>query len=263
MKDPKGKFFWWSEKLSEFRFEVRHRPGGLNLNTDNPNRYDHLPTNQEEEWVEAIQEEELNLRNIGKGQQDDPTTTKVRGWEANPSKQWLVLSNILDAVFGWSHQHSTVKYFRVATTVYTVQQGFPWTEMHQEMQQKVAECVEHMENDQVVINRNAHQYQGGKYQEIMERGPVWYSHPKRISGRTIELTLSRMGPVKLSKKVTPVWVKITAAHTKSREFMVSVSRLDIYRTDLDLEHQRRPKDKEGKDNDGAETEDIQFPRDVP
>ena len=90
MKDPKGKFFRWWEKL-------------------------------------AIQEEELNLRNIGKGQQDDPTTTKFRGWESNPSKQWLVLSNILDAAFGWSHQHSTVRYFRVATIVYTVQQGFPWT----------------------------------------------------------------------------------------------------------------------------------------
>ena len=162
MKDPKGKFFQWSEKLGEFRFEVRHRPGRLNLNTDNPSRCDHLPTKQEEEWVEAIQEEVLNLRNIGKGQQDDPITTKVRGWEANPSKQRLVLSNILEAVFRWSHQHSTVRYFRGTTTVYTVQQGFPWTEMHQEMQQKVAECVEHMENVQVVINRNAHQYQGGK-----------------------------------------------------------------------------------------------------
>ena len=27
-----------------------------------------------------MQEEELNLRNIGKGQQDDPTLTKVREW---------------------------------------------------------------------------------------------------------------------------------------------------------------------------------------
>ena len=44
--------------------------------------------------------------------------------------------------------------------------------MQQEMQQKVAECVEHIKDDQVVINRNAHQYQGEKYQEIMERGPV-------------------------------------------------------------------------------------------
>ena len=106
--------------------------------------------------MEVIQEEELNLRNIGKGQQDDPTMTKVRGWimgkanltqlefrgeteelhryagwlsqlsvndsgilrrstkldgwEANPRKQLLFPSNVLDAVFGWSHKHNTVGY---------------------------------------------------------------------------------------------------------------------------------------------------------
>ena len=263
MKNPKGIFLRWIEELGEFKFEVKHRPENLNLNTDNLSRCDHLPTKQEEELVEAIQEEELNLRNIGKGQQDDPTMTKVRGWEASPSKQWLVLSNVLDAAFGWSHQYSTVRYFRVAITVYEVQQRFPWTEMHREMQQKVAEYVEHIKNDQVVINRKIHQYQGGKYQETMERGPVWYSHTKRISVRIIELTLSWMRPVKLAKKITQVWVKITAAHTKSREFMVSVSRLNIYRTDLNLEHRRRPQDKEWEDDDGAATEDIQPPRDVP
>ena len=73
MKNPKGIFLRWLEELGEFR------PGRLNLNTDNLNRCDHLLTKQEEERVEAIQEEELNLRNIGKGQQDDPTMTKVRG----------------------------------------------------------------------------------------------------------------------------------------------------------------------------------------
>ena len=41
---------------------------------------DVIITKQEEEQMEVIQEEELNLRNIGKGQQDDPTMTKVRGW---------------------------------------------------------------------------------------------------------------------------------------------------------------------------------------
>ena len=263
IKNPKGIFFRSLEELSEFMFKVRSRSGKLNLSAGDLSRCDHLLTKQEEEQMDIIQEEELNLMNIGKGQQEDPTMTKVRGWEASPSKQWLVPSNVLDAALGWSHQHSTVRYFRVATTVYKVQQRFPWPEMHQEMQQKVAECVEHIKNDQVLINRNVHQYQGGKYQEIMERGPVWYSHPKRISGRTIELTLSRMGLVKLAKKITPVWVEITAAHTKSREFMVSVSRLNIYRTDPNLEHQRRPKDKGWEDDEGAEAEDIQPPRDVP
>ena len=222
IKNPEGVFFRWLEELSEFMFKVGSWAGRLNLNADNLSRCDHLLTKQEEEQMEVIQEEELNLRNIGKGQQEDPTMTKVRGWimgkanltqlefrgeteelhryagrlsplsvndtgiwmrntklegwEASPSKRRLVPSNWLDAALGWSHQHSTVRYFRVATTVYKVQQRFLWPEMNREMQQKVAECVEHIKNDQVVNNRNAHQYQGGKYLEIMERGLVWYSH---------------------------------------------------------------------------------------
>ena len=111
-------------------------------------------------------------------------STKLEGWEANPSKQLLVPRNMLASSFGWSHKHSTVGYFRVAATVYKVQQRFLWPEMHREMQQKVAECVKCIENDQIVMNRNAHQYQGGKYQEITEGGLVWYSHPKRIPERT-------------------------------------------------------------------------------
>ena len=102
IKDPKRKFFSWLEKLSKFRFESGHRPGELNLSTESPNRCDYLPIEPEEEWVEAIQEENWNMRNTGQGQQDDPATVKVRGWESNPSKQWLVLSNLLDAVFRWS-----------------------------------------------------------------------------------------------------------------------------------------------------------------
>ena len=69
MKNPKGIFFRWLEELSEFRFEVRHRPVKLNLNADNLSRCDHLPSKQEEE---------LNPRNMGKEQQDDPTLTRVR-----------------------------------------------------------------------------------------------------------------------------------------------------------------------------------------
>ena len=67
-------------------FKVRSRTGRLNLNADNLSRYDHLLTKQEEEQMEVIQEEELNLRNIGKGQQDDPTMTKVRGWIMGKAK---------------------------------------------------------------------------------------------------------------------------------------------------------------------------------
>ena len=89
MKNPKGIFFRWLEELSEFRFEVKHRPGKLNRNADSLSRCDHLPTKQEDEQIEAIQEEELNLRNIGKGQQDDPTLIKIREWiisRTKPSK---------------------------------------------------------------------------------------------------------------------------------------------------------------------------------
>ena len=194
IKNPKGIFFPWLEELSEFRFKVRSRSGKLNLNADNLSRCDHLLTKQEEEQMEVIQEEELNLRNIGKGQQDDPTLTKIRGWimgkanptqlefkgeteelhqyagllsqlsvndsgilmrstklegwEANPRKQLLVPSNGLDAVFGWSHKHRTAGYFRVAATVYKVQHRFFWPGLHREMQQKVAECVKCIKNDQ-------------------------------------------------------------------------------------------------------------------
>ena len=68
--------------------------------------------------------------------QDDSATVKVREWESSPSKQWLILSNLLDAVLRWSLQHRTVRYFRLAIKVYTVQQRFPWTEMHQVKQQR-------------------------------------------------------------------------------------------------------------------------------
>ena len=83
MKNPKGVFFRQLEELSEFRFEVRHRPVKLNLNADNFSRCDHLPTKQEEKQLEVIQEEELNPRNMGKEQQDDPTLTRVREWKVD------------------------------------------------------------------------------------------------------------------------------------------------------------------------------------
>ena len=43
-------------------------------------------------------------------------------------------------------------------------------------------------NDQVVIKRNAHQYQGGEYKEITEGGLVWYYCPKQVPGKPTKLT---------------------------------------------------------------------------
>ena len=82
-------------------------------------------------------------------------------------------------------------------------------------------------NDQVVIKRNAHQYQGGEYKEITEGGLVWYFCPKQIPGKPTKLTSIWMGPFRVVEKIPPNLVKITAAHTKGREITVSVSRLKI------------------------------------
>ena len=151
----------------------------------------------------------------------------------------------------------------MTATVYKVQQRFFWRGMHRKLQQKVAECVKCIENDQVVIKRNAHLYHGGKYKEITEGGLVWYFCPKQIPGKPIELTSIWMGPFRVVKNIPPVWVKITAAHTKSREFMMSVSRLKIFRADPNLEHRRMPKDKGWEDDGDSEAEDIQPLRDRP
>ena len=93
---------------------------------------------------------------------------------------------------------------------------------------KYEQMYAHMrKNDQVVIKRNAHQYQGGEYKEITEGGLVWYFCPKQIPGKPTKLTSIWMGPFRVVEKIPPNLVKITAAHTKGREITVSVSRLKI------------------------------------
>ena len=84
-------------------------------------------------------------------------------------------------------------------------------------------------NDQTVIKRNAHQYQGGEYKEIIENGLVWYYCPKQVPGKPNKLTSVWMGPFRVVEKIPPNLVKITAAHTQGRDLTVSVARLKIYK----------------------------------
>ena len=112
------------------------------------------------------------------------------------------------------------------------------------------------EKDQTLIKRNAHQYQGGEYKEIVENGLVWYYCPRQVPGKPNKLTSVWMGPYRVVKKIPPNLVKITAAHTQGRDLTVSVARLKIYKTDPNLEHRRMPRERTWEEDDDSEAEDI-------
>jgi len=86
-KSPKGQVARWLERLSDFDFEVQHRPGRLHNNADGLYRFpwDEQGTKLREveskvAWIQSVNIETLSKESIRAAQSRDPVLTQVVMW---------------------------------------------------------------------------------------------------------------------------------------------------------------------------------------